>query len=311
MMRKAALVMACWTAVSAANAQVVRLDWDNKNRAGGDSIREQLRSVAPQPPQPVARQMPGQNDYRGGGDRADWGSRRGGRMNGRPDSWNGSGVRDSARKIESDASKLLADYADKSRTGNFLKKISREMGLSALRTLDDAARRYEREVSSRWTDPLDTREAFRALVRALDAAEDALPMAYNGGQARAQLACVSDAVDDLVRYYRWEDRQDDRRDDRGRGRGGNGGRRDDDRGRGGWERARPLCGGVNFYGKFYEGGGCTMDGCWTAGGGCNFYGCWETGGGCNFYGCWRRGGSCEFHGCVGQVAKLPSQPCSD
>jgi len=299
MKRTAALVMAAWTAAVSVSAQVGRIDWDNKNRQG-DSIREILKGQ-PLPPAPQPREQDFRGgrgndrggDHRGGGgDRGDWGNRRGGRMNGRPERWDGSGIRAIAHKIDEEAARMLAVYAERSRSGNFFKKMSRQQGLAALDALSDAARRYHRELESRWSDPRETRENFRDLVRALDAAEDTMPMVYKGNEVRAQLACVSDAVEDLIRYYRFEDRFDN-------GPGGHHGSRP------------PRCEGVNFWGKWYEGGGCSIDGCWTYGGGCNTFGCWGYGGGCGVFGCWRQGGGCGVHGCVGGVPKLPSQPCRD
>ena len=216
-------------------------------------------------------------------------------MNGRPDSWNSGGVRSLAHRIDEDAAKLYRDYDQVSRTGNFFKKMSRQQGLQLLSALSASARRFHQEVESRWSDPRETREDFRNLVRALDAAEDGMPMVYKGGDVRAQLACVSNAVEELIRYYRWEERLD----------GGHGGR-------GGYGGGRPpRCEGVNFWGKWYEGGGCGINGRWTYGGGCNTFGCWGYGGGCGMFGCWREGGSCGVNGCYGGVPSLGSQPCSD
>lgn len=68
------------------------------------------------------------------------------------------------------------------------------------------------------------------------------------------------------------------------------------------ERGNPRknlqCAGVNFHGKFANGGGC------------EFHGCWYPGGGCNFHGCWYKGGSCNFHGCIKKAPKT-KKACKD
>lgn len=277
MTRTAALVLAAWTAAGAANAQVIRFDWDNGNR-GGDSVREALRGQ-PAPREPQGRDVRdprrGDGRERGQGPR---GGRREDRMRGAPDRWDGGGVRRLARRIDLESEALYRDYEQNSRTGNFFGKISRAAGLETLRTLTEASHRFRREVDSRWSDPVETRENYLDLVRAIDKADDEFFLAYKSDTVRAQYRRVSDSVEELIRYYR---RHGDGRDDR----------RDDGR-RGGYGRER--CEGVNFWGKWYEGGGCDIHGCWTYGGGCNSWGCWT------------RGGGCGIHGCVGQV---PSQPC--
>lgn len=282
MKRITVLVLAGWTAAASVNAQVIRFDGEGRGRPN-ESLRDQLRRH-PAPPAPEGRDIQdprhgGRDDGRGGG--RDQG-RRGGRqdrMRGFPDRWDGRGVRRLAESIDRDANVLYRDYEQNSRTGNFFEKISRAMGLQLLSELSTAANRYRREVDSRWSDPVETRENYQELVRALDKADDEFFLTYRSGSVREQYRRVSDSIEELIRYYRYHD--GDRRDDR-----------HDRDGRGGWGRAR--CEGVNFWGKWYEGGGCDIHGCWT------------YGGGCNTWGCWRQGGGCGIHGCVGQV---PSQPC--
>jgi len=263
MTRTAALVLAAWTAAGAANAQTIRIDFDNGGR-GGDSIREALRGQ-PVPRAPQGREVRGgrggQESRRGGG-RAD-------RMRGSPDRWNGGGVRGLAARVEADAAALRRDYGQNSRTGNFFEKLSRAAGLQALDNVSDAARGFSRELNSRWSDPWETRENYLDLARALDDADETFRFAYKAGSVREQYRRVSDGVDELGRYYRRHD-------------GGYG--RPDDRPYG-----RERCEGVSMWGKWYEGGGCGI------------HGCWKRGGGCSHWGCWREGGNCGIHGCIGQV----------
>lgn len=273
MTRTAALVLAAWTAAGAANAQVIRVEWDNANR-GGDSVREILGGQAV-PREPQGREVRDRGGERDRGPRREpRGGRREDRMRGAPDRWDGGGVRRLAERIDIQADALYRDYDQNSRTGNFFGKISRAAGLETLRTLTGAAHRFRREVDSRWSDPVETRENYLDLVRAMDQADQDFFLAYKSDTVREQYRRVSDSVEELIRYYRWSG--DGRRDDR----------------RGGYGRAR--CEGVNFWGKYYEGGGCDIHGCWTYGGGCNSWGCWSE------------GGSCTIHGCIRQV---PSQPC--
>lgn len=293
MKRIAVLLLAGWTASGSVNAQVIRFDGEGRGRAH-ESLRDQWRNQ-PAPPAPQSRESRdprrGERDDgpRGGHDQGRRG-RREDRMRGDPDRWDGGGVRRLAERIDGDAGKLYRDYEQNSRTGNFFGKISRAAGLQLLSELSSASRRFYREVDSRWSDPVETRENYLDLVRALDKADGEFFLAYKSDSVREQYRRVSDSIEELIRYYRY--RNDDRHD------------RD---GRGGYGRER--CEGVNFYGKWFIGGGCSFDGCWREDGGCNFYGCWERGGGCGFNGCWREGGGCNHYGCVGGVPKLPSQPC--
>lgn len=277
------LMLAGWTAAVSVNAQSIRFDGDGRVN---ESLSAQLSN------QPAPQAPPGREPReRGPGPDQGWHGGRHDRLRGHPDRWDGGSVRRLAERIHEDADKLHRDYDEASRTGNFFQKISRAAGLQLLSELSSAAHRFHREVDSRWSDPVETRENYLDLVRALDQADDEFFLAYRADSVRGQYRRVSDSIEELIRYYRYRD----------------GGRDRDDRDRGGYGHER--CEGVNFYGKWYVGGGCDFNGCWREGGGCNFYGCWEYGGGCGFNGCWREGGSCNNYGCIGGVPKLPSQPC--
>lgn len=169
--------------------------------------------------------------------------------------------------------------------------------LGAARELDEAARRYAAQVRDYNDYSRRSRRDFAVLVRAFQRAQR---VADDAGSAHAQrsLDQVRTHLRRIAGYYYDSDP------------GGSPGDYPDDDGFGRGHR-RHACGGVNVYGKWYEGGGCNVYGCWRPYGGCNVYGCWRDGGGCNVYGCWRDGGGCNVYGCVRGAPKLPSEPCSD
>ncbi len=300
MKKIAMLVLAGWTMAGAARAQVIRFDGEGGGRPNESFSDHWKNQPAPRTPAGREHRDPRRDDGPRGGHDQGRRDRREDRMRGVPDRWNGGGVRRLAGRIDDDAETLYRDYEQNSRTGNFFGKISRAAGLQLLSELSSAARRFRREVDSRWSDPVETRENYRDLIRALDKADDEFFLAYKADTVRGQYRRVSDSIEELHRYYRFHD---------GGGRG----------------RYPVRCEGVGPWGRWYEGGGCGIHGCWTYGGGCSTWGCWSDGGGCGIHGCWtygggcstwgcwREGGSCGIHGCVGGVGSrpVPSQPCAE
>mgnify|MGYP001603489182 CR=1 FL=1 len=116
--------------------------------------------------------------------------------------WVGRRITTLAHEIEEASRALYSSYRGQSDTGNFFKKISRAQGLAALSDLSRAAEHFHRQVESRWQEPEHSREDFRALVRALDAAERIVPYAYHGDRVRGELHRVGQLIDGLIRVYR-------------------------------------------------------------------------------------------------------------